>query len=192
VKYPSVILICLIASQAVLLSDAIADDRKDVDVNVPEFTKANIAPTTDEVIPESTASKAQENLLQSIEPVASVSDAKPKREADLIDGLILNRAMTRFGHRFYREFVSAYRDINGMSNHSGLTVVEQATARSGSKILVLHNRKPVFVTFLSPASRNIDAQANMAAKRVNASLLQYQQQVRWAAFSDPDLAPDEF
>ncbi|WP_242445135.1 curli production assembly/transport protein CsgE [Shewanella sp. ALD9] len=191
-KYPSVILICLIASQAVLLSDAIADDRKDVDVNVPEFTKANIAPTTDEVIPESTASKAQENLLQSIEPVASVSDAKPKREADLIDGLILNRAMTRFGHRFYREFVSAYRDINGMSNHSGLTVVEQATARSGSKILVLHNRKPVFVTFLSPASRNIDAQANMAAKRVNASLLQYQQQVRWAAFSDPDLAPDEF
>jgi curli production assembly/transport component CsgE len=192
VKYPSVILICLIASQAVLLSDAIADDRKDVDVNVPEFTKANIAPTTDEVIPESTASKAQENLLQSIEPVASVSDAKPKREADLIDGLILNRAMTRFGHRFYREFVIAYRDINGMSNHSGLTVVEQATARSGSKILVLHNRKPVFVTFLSPASRNIDAQANMAAKRVNASLLQYQQQVRWAAFSDPDLAPDEF
>jgi curli production assembly/transport component CsgE len=192
VKYPSVILICLIASQAVLLSDAIADDRKNVDVNVPEFTKANIAPTTDEVIPESTASKAQENLLQSIEPVASVSDAKPKREADLIDGLILNRAMTRFGHRFYREFVSAYRDINGMSNHSGLTVVEQATARSGSKILVLHNRKPVFVTFLSPASRNIDAQANMAAKRVNASLLQYQQQVRWAAFSDPDLAPDEF
>lgn len=191
-KYPSVILIYLIASQAVLLSDATADDRKDVDVNVPEFTKANIAPTTDEVIPESSASKAQENLLHSTEPVVSVSDAKPKREADLIDGLILNRAMTRFGHRFYREFVSAYRDINGMSNHSGLTVVEQATARSGSKILVLHNRKPVFVTFLSPASRNIDAQANMAAKRVNASLLQYQQQVRWAAFSDPDLAPDEF
>ncbi|MGI2110201.1 curli production assembly/transport protein CsgE [Shewanella sp. Arc9-LZ] len=191
-KYPSVILIYLIASQAVLLSDATADDRKDVDVNVPEFTKANIAPTTDEVIPESSASKAQENLLHSTEPVVSVSDAKPKREADLIDGLILNRAMTRFGHRFYREFVSAYRDINGMSNHSGLTVVEQATARSGSKILVLHNRKPVFVTFLSPASRNIDAQANMAAKRVNASLLQYQQQAKWAAFSDPDLAPDEF
>lgn len=191
-KYPSVILLCLMASQAVLLSDAIADDRKDVDVNVPEFTKANIAPTTDEVIPESSASKAQENLLHSTEPVVSVSDAKPKREADLIDGLILNRAMTRFGHRFYREFVSAYRDINGMSNHSGLTVVEQATARSGSKILVLHNRKPVFVTFLSPASRNIDAQANMAAKRVNASLLQYQRQAKWAAFSDPDLAPDEF
>ncbi|HBF46400.1 MAG TPA: hypothetical protein DDW91_07960, partial [Shewanella frigidimarina] len=53
------------ASQAVLLSDAIADDRKDVDVNIPEFTKANIAPTTDEVIPESSASKAQENLLHS-------------------------------------------------------------------------------------------------------------------------------
>ncbi|AZG75195.1 curli production assembly/transport component CsgE [Shewanella livingstonensis] len=174
------------------MRDTVADDRKDADVNVAEFTKAKIASTTDEVIPESTASKAQESSLSSNEPIVSVNDAKPKREADLIDGLILNRAMTRFGHRFYREFVSAYRDINGMSNHSGLTVVEQATARNGSKILVLHNRKPIFVTFLSPASRNIDAQANMAAKRVNASLLQYQQQARWAALSDPDLAPDEF
>ncbi|SQH77094.1 exported protein of unknown function [Shewanella benthica] len=32
----------------------------------------------------------------------NISDAKSKREADLVDGLILNRAMTRVGHRFYR------------------------------------------------------------------------------------------
>ncbi|MGS0727771.1 CsgE family curli-type amyloid fiber assembly protein, partial [Shewanella sp. 0m-11] len=82
----------------------------------------------------------------------STSDKPPKVETDLIDGLILNRAMTRFGHRFYREFVAAYRDIGGVAQHSGLTVVEQATARSGSKISILHNRRPIYITVVSPAS----------------------------------------
>nr|WP_280925471.1 curli production assembly/transport protein CsgE [Shewanella holmiensis] len=176
-----------------VVNNGYADEKSAIDVKVVEFTQAEIASNPDDVVPESKASIAQENSLkQPDNKVVNVSDAKPKRETDLVDGLILNRAMTRFGHRFYREFVSAYRDINGMSEHSGLTIVEQATARSGSKILVLHNRKPIFVTFVSPASRNIDEQADMAAKRVNVSLLQYQQQAQWNAFSDPDLASDEF
>ncbi|MEZ9593750.1 curli production assembly/transport protein CsgE [Shewanella sp. 10N.261.52.F9] len=122
----------------------------------------------------------------------STSDIPPKIETDLIDGLILNRAMTRFGHRFYREFVADYRDIGGMAQHSGLTVVEQATARSGSKISILHNRKPIYITVVSPASRNIDEQALAAAKWVNQKLTQNQKQASWAQFLDPDLAPDEF
>ena len=183
----------LVALAMLVANNGYADEKRVIDVKVVEFTKAEIASDPDDVVPESKASIAQENSLkQPDNKVVNVSDAKPKRETDLVDGLILNRAMTRFGHRFYREFVSAYRDINGMSEHSGLTIVEQATARSGSKILVLHNRKPIFVTFVSPASRNIDEQADMAAKRVNVSLLQYQQQAQWNAFSDPDLASDEF
>ena len=183
----------LVALAMLVVNNGYADEKSAIDVKVVEFTKAEIASDPDDVVPESKASIAQENSLkQPDNKVVNVSDAKPKRETDLVDGLILNRAMTRFGHRFYREFVSAYRDINGMSEHSGLTIVEQATARSGSKILVLHNRKPIFVTFVSPASRNIDEQADMAAKRVNVSLLQYQQQAQWNAFSDPDLASDEF
>ena len=183
----------LVALAMLVANNGYADEKSAIDVKVVEFTKAEIASDPDDVVPESKASIAQENSLkQPDNKVVNVSDAKPKRETDLVDGLILNRAMTRFGHRFYREFVSAYRDINGMSEHSGLTIVEQATARSGSKILVLHNRKPIFVTFVSPASRNIDEQADMAAKRVNVSLLQYQQQAQWNAFSDPDLASDEF
>ena len=183
----------LAALAMLVVNNGYADEKSAIDVKVVEFTKAEIASNPDDVVPESKASIAQENSLkQPDNKVVNVSDAKPKRETDLVDGLILNRAMTRFGHRFYREFVSAYRDINGMSEHSGLTIVEQATARSGSKILVLHNRKPIFVTFVSPASRNIDEQADMAAKRVNVSLLQYQQQAQWNAFSDPDLASDEF
>ncbi|MGS0676766.1 curli production assembly/transport protein CsgE [Shewanella sp. 0m-4] len=122
----------------------------------------------------------------------STSDKPPKVETDLIDGLILNRAMTRFGHRFYREFVAAYRDIGGVAQHSGLTVVEQATARSGSKISILHNRRPIYITVVSPASRNIDEQALAAAGRVNQKLKQNQRQANWAQFLDPDLAPDEF
>lgn len=166
-------------------------DEKGV-INTASFEKAQLKPVTDKAKPESKKSIAQEQAISKENPQTNLSDAKPKQEADLIDGLILNRAMTRFGHRFYREFVAAYRDINGTGEHSGLTVVEQATARSGSKILVLHNRKPVFVTFVSPASRNIDAQADMAAERVNNSILQYQKQAKWSLLSEPDLAPDEF
>ncbi|MGS0681399.1 curli production assembly/transport protein CsgE [Shewanella sp. 125m-7] len=122
----------------------------------------------------------------------NTSDQPPKIETDLIDGLILNRAMTRFGHRFYREFVAAYRDIGGMAEHSGLTIVEQATARSGSKISILHNRKPIYITVVSPASRNIDEQALGAAKYVNQKLKQNRKQAGWSQFLDPDLASDEF
>ncbi|GIU07865.1 MULTISPECIES: curli production assembly/transport protein CsgE [unclassified Shewanella] len=137
---------------------------------------------------------AEEIVLDKQSPAAAknTSDKPPKVETDLIDGLILNRAMTRFGHRFYREFVAAYRDIGGIVEHSGLTIVEQATARSGSKISILHNRKPIYITVVSPASRNIDDQALAAAGRVNQKLKQNQRQASWSQFLDPDLAPDEF
>lgn len=122
----------------------------------------------------------------------SISDAVPHRESDLIDGLILNRAMTRVGHRFYREFVAAYRDMGGITEHSGLSIVERATARNGSKLSILLNRKPIFVTIVSPASRHLDKQAESAAVRVNQLLKQNQNQAVWAQWLDPDLAPDEF
>ncbi|WP_299806059.1 curli production assembly/transport protein CsgE [uncultured Shewanella sp.] len=140
------------------------------------------------------AAVAEEIVLDKQSPPAAknTSDKPPKVETDLIDGLILNRAMTRFGHRFYREFVAAYRDIGGVVEHSGLTIVEQATARSGSKISILHNRKPIYITVVSPASRNIDDQALVAASRVNQKLRQNQRQASWSQFLDPDLAPDEF
>jgi len=121
-----------------------------------------------------------------------ISDAIPRRETDLIDGLILNRAMTRFGHRFYREFVAAYRDIGGETVHSGLTIEEKATARSGSIITIFNNRKRIFVTVVSPASRNIDKQALSAATRIDQILKQNKKQASWAQFLNPDLAADEF
>ncbi|MBR9727191.1 curli production assembly/transport protein CsgE [Shewanella intestini] len=141
--------------------------------------------------PEKTGQADDKYLPQQQDQTVNISDATPRKETDLVDGLILNRAMTRLGHRFYRDFVSAYRDINGTALHTGLTVKEYATARSGSKISILHNRKPIFVTFVSPASRNIDEQALGAAQRVDNVLKQHQRQTKWSAFTDPDLAPDE-
>ncbi|MGL4639618.1 MAG: CsgE family curli-type amyloid fiber assembly protein [Shewanella sp.] len=128
---------------------------------------------------------------------------KPLTEAKSIDdtdeyeksvegGLILNRTMTRLGYNFYREFVSSYRDIGGLNDHSGLTVVEQATARDGSKISILHSRKPVLMTVVSPVSRNIEAQAVAAAKRIDQQLRQLKNQNQWLGFENPDLAPEEY
>ncbi|MGR6501511.1 CsgE family curli-type amyloid fiber assembly protein [Shewanella sp. Koi 1] len=110
----------------------------------------------------------------------------------LAEGLILNRTVTRLGYNFYRQFVSTYRDIGGETEHSGLTVVEQPTARSGSRITILHNRKPIFTTFASPVSRYIYLQAESAAKRIDIQLKQIKEEAKFVAFENPDLAPDEF
>lgn len=125
-------------------------------------------------------------------PVQDISDNKPKQEMDLIDGLILNRTMTRFGHRFYKEFVMDYRDIGGLTDHNGLTIKERASARDGSRMTILHNRKPIFVTVVSPASRNIDAQAKAAASFVDKVLRKEKDQAAWSSLLNPDLAADEF
>ncbi|MCL1039299.1 curli production assembly/transport protein CsgE [Shewanella submarina] len=135
---------------------------------------------------------SDETLLKAKPHEADINDSKPKIEADLIDGLILNRTMTRFGHRFYKEFVMDYRNIGGMTDHDGLTIKEQASARNGSRMTILHNRKPVFVTVVSPASRNIDAQAKSAASYVDKVLRQQRDQAAWSSLMDPDLAADEF
>ncbi|WP_298769554.1 CsgE family curli-type amyloid fiber assembly protein [uncultured Shewanella sp.] len=113
-------------------------------------------------------------------------------EANLGDGLILNRSMTRFGHRFYREFVIDYQDIGGTVTHGGLTIIEKATARDGSLITITHNRKVIFKTVISPANNNIDEQAKIAATKVDQMLKRQQQQAGWGQWLDPDLASDEF
>ena len=90
----------LVALAMLVVNNGYADEKSAIDVKVVEFTKAEIASDPDDVVPESKASIAQENSLkQPDNKVVNVSDAKPKRETDLVDGLILNRAMTRFGHR---------------------------------------------------------------------------------------------
>ncbi|WP_299573679.1 curli production assembly/transport protein CsgE [uncultured Shewanella sp.] len=177
----------------ILMNESVAAEVNKVEVEPQkQVSVPEVKPALDEIVPESKASVAQENSLKKPGTKSIiVNDNKPKQESDLIDGLILNRAMTRLGHRFYREFVAAYRDIGGNNKHSGLTVVEQATARSGSKILIQHNRKTIFVTFVSPVSRNMDDQADYAAKRVNAAVTKRNEQAVLGALFDPDLAPDE-
>ncbi|MCL1093727.1 curli production assembly/transport protein CsgE [Shewanella kaireitica] len=134
---------------------------------------------------------AERRSIQVLQP-QSIDDAVPKDEADMINGLILNRTMTRVGHRFYREFVAAYRGLNTEADHLGLTIEEKATARSGSIISIYNNRKKIFITAVSPASRNLDQQAKTAASRVNTILKQNKKQASWAQFLNPDLAADEF
>ncbi len=122
----------------------------------------------------------------------SIDDAALKDETDMINGLILNRTMTRVGHRFYREFVGAYRSLNAEADHLGLTIEEKATARNGSIISIYNNRKKIFITAVSPASRNLDQLAQAAASRVNTIVKQNKNQASWAKFLNPDLAEDEF
>ncbi|ARD22016.1 MULTISPECIES: curli production assembly/transport protein CsgE [Shewanella] len=189
------ILLCLACAFVFTANQVSAAEDKKLEAisETSGLTNPEIKPASDEVVPESKASVAQENSLKkSNTETVVVSDAKPKRESDLIEGLILNRAMTRIGHQFYREFVSAYRDIGGATKHSGITVIEQATARSGSKILIQQNRKTIFVTFVSPISRNLEQQVNYAAKRVNTAVIKQNEQAVLGALLDPDLAPDEF
>nr|WP_240478417.1 curli production assembly/transport protein CsgE [Vibrio fluvialis] len=78
-----------------------------------------------------------------------------------IDGLIIDRTMTRFGNNFYTEF-SRYINDQHEDLKENLTVKERATASQGSIISVWHAQKLVYRTTLSPGARQAQEKAKAA------------------------------
>jgi curli production assembly/transport component CsgE len=107
---------------------------------------------------------------------------------DGIAGLIVDDTVTFIGRQFYDTFAIAWLD-QGMGDDYNLSIHEQPTAISGSRVWVEHNRTKLFEVFLPPTRANIEATATAAAgivaQRFKAMALER------ALFADPDLAPDE-
>ena len=106
-----------------------------------------------------------------------------------ISGLIVDDTVTFIGRQFYDAFASAWLD-QGIADGRNLSVHEQPTARSGSRVWIEHNRQNLFQVFLPPIRANIEDTARRAAASVARRFKTLE--VERALSRNPDLAPDEF
>jgi curli production assembly/transport component CsgE len=77
-----------------------------------------------------------------------------------------------------------------VADGQNLSVHEQPTAASGSRIWVEHNRRTLFQAFLPPTRADIEATARRAASQVAQRFKTLE--LERALFKNPDLGPDEF
>ncbi|MGR6831959.1 curli production assembly/transport protein CsgE [Aliivibrio wodanis] len=89
-----------------------------------------------------------------------------------IDGLIIDRTLTRLGRDFYVAF-----SMKMNSKYDGidvnLTVKERPTALSGSIIGVYHFDKVIYRGALSPGQRQADEKAEQAIGAVNQYIIRW-------------------
>ncbi|MFM2587945.1 curli production assembly/transport protein CsgE [Vibrio sp. TBV020] len=106
-----------------------------------------------------------------------------------VDGLIIDRTMTRLGDDFYFFFTQLMNERHG-SLEENLTVKERPTALSGSIISIVHREKLIYRTALSPGRQHAEDKAKEALNAVTSHLLRWKAQL---SYQDTfDLAQDEF
>lgn len=105
-----------------------------------------------------------------------------------LDGVVLDRTMTRIGQEFYQAFVRTWRDL-GEVDSIGLAVYERPSARWGSLIWVENRSARVFQIFLHPGRLRTREAGEYAAGQVFQRIGQLE--VERTLFKDPDLGPEE-
>ncbi len=134
-----------------------------------------------------TQALANTNIQTSIEENQQLEDAEHET-LDEVDGLIIDRTMTRIGSMFYSEFS---QQLNEQQENlkENLTITEKTTAKFGTIITIWHAQKVVFRTSLSPKMKESKEQAASAVKTVQDYLTKWKIQ---RMYSDTfDLARDE-
>ena len=124
---------------------------------------------------------------------AEVEGTGPADETEIrhdgIRGVIVDDTMTFIGRQFYDAFAIAWLD-QGVGDDYSLSIHEQPTAASGSRVWVEHDRRKLFEVFLAPIRANIVTRATAAAGIVAERFRVME--LEKARYTDPDLAPDEF
>ncbi|WP_223159342.1 curli production assembly/transport protein CsgE [Vibrio sp. Y2-5] len=107
---------------------------------------------------------------------------------DEVNGLILDRTMTRIGSMFYSEFAQQLNESEE-NLEENLTITEKTTAKFGTIMTIWHSQKVVFRTSLSPKMKESKEQAAKAVRIVQDYLTKWRIQ---RMYSDTfDLAHDE-
>ncbi|KJY82855.1 curli production assembly protein CsgE [Vibrio galatheae] len=106
-----------------------------------------------------------------------------------VQGLIVDRTMTRLGDDFYFFFSQYMNDRHG-SLEENLVVKERPTALSGSIISVLHRDKVFYRTALSPGRKSAQDKAKEALSAATNYLLRWKAQREYQDTFDLDR--DEF
>lgn len=79
--------------------------------------------------------------------LTSYSFSSKSAEELEIDGLVLDRSISRFGHQFYFEFSNLWRDLPSTTGFN-IEIKETVLPRAGTQLTLIMNTKIVYITYL--------------------------------------------
>lgn len=98
-------------------------------------------------------------LLLFCSPVVTAAD-------DLeIDGLLLDRSISRFGHQFYYEFSNYWRDLPSTAGFN-IEIKETVIPKAGTKLTLIMNNQVVYATYLGRRLEPLDERVEQAVYTV--------------------------
>lgn len=114
---------------------------------------------------------AAKELLESKEPFEK-KQIDEVQDLIEIDGLIIDKTITRLGRNFYSAFSMK---VNNKYNNLevNLTVKERPTALSGSIVTVVHFERIIYRSSLSPGQRKAEEKAEQAVQSINQYLVKW-------------------
>ena len=78
-----------------------------------------------------------------------------------IDGLVLDRSISRFGHQFYFEFSNFWRDLPSTAGFN-IEIKETVLPRAGTQLTLVMNNQIVYITYLGRRLEPIDERVEHA------------------------------
>ena len=110
---------------------------------------------------------------------SSLSNAAQELE---IDGLLLDRSISRFGHQFYYEFSNYWRDLPSTAGFN-IEIKETVIPKAGTKLTLIMNNQLVYVTYLGRRLAPLDERVEQAVYTVIDAMARSNM-----ATSSPDMA----
>lgn len=109
-------------------------------------------------------------------------DEKPLLSRE-INGIIVDRTITRFGHDFYSYFTKTiYEQYPSLEQN--ILVKERPTALSGSIITVFHLSTPIYRTALSPGRRQAEDKSTEAFNALKQYIVRWELERKYKDNSD--------
>ncbi|TMN79481.1 MULTISPECIES: curli production assembly/transport protein CsgE [unclassified Pseudoalteromonas] len=82
-----------------------------------------------------------------------------------IDGLLLDRSISRFGHQFYYEFSDYWRDLPSTAGFN-IEIKETVIPKAGTKLTLVMNNQTIYATYLGRRLEPLDARVEQAVYTV--------------------------
>ncbi|KAA1156151.1 MULTISPECIES: curli production assembly/transport protein CsgE [Pseudoalteromonas] len=99
-----------------------------------------------------------------------------------IDGLLLDRSISRFGHQFYYEFSNYWRDLPSTAGFN-IEIKETVIPKAGTKLSLIMNNRLVYATYLGRRLEPLDERVEQAVYTVIDAMARENM-----AVSSPDMA----
>jgi len=99
-----------------------------------------------------------------------------------IDGLLLDRSISRFGHQFYYEFSNYWRDLPSTAGFN-IEIKETVIPKAGTQLSLIMNNQIVYATYLGRRLEPLDERVEQAVYTVINAMARSNM-----AVSSPDMA----